>query len=163
LSEKQSEHADTLSPFAVIYRYGGARDKPVSWEQYLQADKLATQAAGALGLPTNRDVRYAGTEKLSVLFPDGQGKEVLFARLAFTTGLHEQVRLLQGEWPKPWDGRGPIDVLVSETTSSKYTLLVGDTYRLAGSGRGPQIDVTIRVAGIWRAIDPESNYWFQPP
>ena len=163
LSDSQREQADTLSPFSIIYRYGGARDKPVAWDRYVAADKLAAQTSQSLGLPTSRDVRYAGTEKLGVVFPDGQGKEILYARLAFLSGLREQARIVQGEWPKAWDGNGPVDVLVAETTASKNTILVGDLYRMQGSGSGPQIALPIRVAGIWRPIDPESTYWFQSP
>ena len=34
LSDSQREEADTLSPFAIIYRYGGASTKPVQWHGY---------------------------------------------------------------------------------------------------------------------------------
>jgi putative ABC transport system permease protein len=162
LSDSQRERADTLSPLAMIYRYGGASTKPVNWDQYIMANQLASKIGPTLDLPTTLDVRYAATEKIRVGFPDGQGKEVLFARLAFQTGFREQVRVVDGEWPKTWDGQGPIDVLVSESTASKNTLLVDDVYRMIGSGRGPQPDLPIRIAGTWRPINPDSPYWFQP-
>lgn len=159
LAERQQ--TDSLPPFAMVYKYGGARNQPVTWPQYTYADELAQRMATDIGLPTTRNVRYAATEKLKVAFPDGQGKEVMFARLAFQSGLEEQIKIVQGDWPKPWDGTGPIDVLVADSTASKNTILVDDVYRLMSSGRYP-MDLPIRVAGIWQPINPESNYWFNP-
>jgi putative ABC transport system permease protein len=163
LSEAQSQKIDNLSPFAIIYRYGGASDDPVSWESYRHVDELAARTAETLGLPADQVVRYAGTEKLAVTFLDDPNQEVMFARLAFQSGIRDQIRIVEGEWPKPWNGQGPIDVLVAETTSSKNTILVDDIYRMIGSGRGPQPDFQIRISGIWRPINPDSAYWFQPP
>jgi putative ABC transport system permease protein len=163
LADSQSSQLDTLSPFAMIYRYGGASAPPVSWQQYAQGDATAMRIATDLGLPTTRAVRYASTEKLRVAFPDGQGKELMFARLAFMSGIREQIRILDGEWPRTWDGNGPIEVLVAETTASKNTILVGDEYRLQGGNTRQSLDIPIRIAGIWRAINPNSDYWFQTP
>lgn len=54
-------------------------------------------------------------------------------------------------------------MLVSETTASKNTLLIDDLYLVQSTGRGPRIDVLVRIAGIWRPADADASYWFQPP
>jgi putative ABC transport system permease protein len=156
---------DPLSPFSFIYSYGGARAPSVTWAGYQQADQLASNlTAAGIALPAQRVVRYAGTEELRMVFADGAGEEVDWARLAFMSGFQEQVRLVAGAWPAPWQGDGPMDVLVSEQASSKLTLLVDDIYRLhAPPGYPADLNLPIRVAGVWRANDPDSNYWFYSP
>jgi len=155
---------DPLPPFAMVYRYGGASDPSISWQQYLIANQLAgnMQAAG-IDLPAPPSVRFAATEKLRVGFTDGQGKEVLFARIGFVSGIERHIQLVDGALPRPFTGAGPLDVIVSETTASKNTLLVDDLYLVQSTGRGPRIEVVVRVAGIWRPADADGSYWFQPP
>ncbi|HEU5088049.1 MAG TPA: ABC transporter permease, partial [Roseiflexaceae bacterium] len=163
LADSRNSQLDTLSPFAMIYRYGGASTPNISWDDYKLANSVALRTTTDLGLPSNRVVRYAGTEKLRVKFPDGQGKELMFARLAFMSGLRDQITIVDGAWPADWNGQGPIDVLIAETTASKNTVLVGDEYRIQGTVQGYTIDLPIRIAGIWRAINPNDDYWFQTP
>jgi putative ABC transport system permease protein len=156
---------DPLPPFSFIYTYGGASSPSVTWAGYQQADRLASNlTAAGIDLPAQRTVRYAATEELHMVFPDGAGEEVTWARLAFVSGFQEQVRLVAGTWPAPWQGTGPLDVLVSEAAASKLTLLVDDVYRLhAPRGYPVDLNLPIRVAGIWRPIDPDSDYWFYSP
>jgi putative ABC transport system permease protein len=156
--------ADPLPPFAVVYRYGGASDPSISWQQYLLADQLAGNLpAAGIDLPAPPGVRFAATEKLRVGFPDGAGREVLFARIGFLSGIERHIQIVDGDLPRPFTGDGPLDVLVSETTAAKNTLLIDDLYRVESTGRGPRIDVLVRIAGIWRPADADAGYWFQPP
>lgn len=155
---------DPLPPFAMVYRYGGASDPSISWQQYQKANQLiGNLPAAGIDLPAPPSVRFAATEKLRVGFPDGEGKEVLFARLGFVTGIDRHIQIVEGEPPLPYSGSGPIDVMVSETTASKNTMLVDDLYLVQTTGRGPRIDVLVRVAAIWRPADADATYWFQPP
>lgn len=163
LNENQQNRSDNLSPFAMIYRYGGASTRPVPWSQYKQADDLASSLTTQLGLPNTRSVRYAGTEKFRVMFADGQGKEVMFARLAFMSGLQDQIRIINGALPRTWDGQAPIDVLLADTTATKNTILVDDLFRLQGNVGNQRFDIPIRIAGTWRAINPDNDYWYQTP
>jgi putative ABC transport system permease protein len=156
--------ADPLPPFAMIYRYGGASDPSISWQQYLLTDQLAGNLpAAGIDLPAPPGVRFAATEKLRVGFPDGAGREVLFARIGFLSGIERHIQIVDGDLPRPFTGDGPLDVLVSETTAAKNTLLIDDLYRVESTGRGPRIDVLVRIAGIWRPADADASYWFQPP
>ncbi len=156
--------ADPLPPFAMVYRYGGASDPSISWQQYLLADQLAGNLpAAGIDLPAPPGVRFAATEKLRAGFPDGAGREVLFARIGFLSGIERHIQIVEGDLPRPFTGEGLLDVLVSETTASKNTLLVDDLYLVQSTGRGPRIDVLVRIAGIWRPADADASYWFQPP
>ncbi len=156
--------ADPLPPFAMIYRYGGASDPSIAWQQYLVADQLAGNlSAAGIDLPAPPGVRFAATEKLRVGFPDGAGREVVFARIGFLSGIERHIQIVEGDLPRPFTGEGPLDVLVSETTASKNTLLIDDLYLVQSTGRGPRIDVLVRIAGIWRPADADASYWFQTP
>ncbi len=156
--------ADPLPPFAMIYRYGGASDPSISWQQYLLTDQLAGNLpAAGIDLPAPPGVRFAATEKLRVGFPDGAGREVLFARIGFLSGIERHIQIVDGDLPRSFTGDGPLDVLVSETTAAKNTLLIDDLYRVESTGRGPRIDVIVRIAGIWRPADADADYWFQTP
>jgi putative ABC transport system permease protein len=156
--------ADPLPPFAMIYRYGGASDPSISWQQYLLTDQLAGNLpAAGIDLPAPPGVRFAATEKLRVGFPDGAGREVLFARIGFLSGIERHIQIVDGDLPRSFTGDGPLDVLVSETTAAKNTLLIDDLYRVESTGREPRIDVIVRIAGIWRPADADAGYWFQTP
>ena len=156
--------ADPLPPFAMVYRYGGASDPSISWQQYLLADQLAGNLpAAGIDLPAPPGVRFAASEKLRVGFPDGAGREVLFARIGFLSGIERHIQIVDGDLPRPFTGDGPLDVLVSETTAAKNTLLIDDLYRVESTGRGPRIDMIVRIAGIWRPADADASYWFQTP
>src|SRR6266496_1157646 len=113
LAEQSAQ--DHLPPFSFVYTYGGASTPSITWASYQQADQLAGNlAAAGIDLPMQHRVRYAATESLSMVFPDGAGEEVARERLAFVSEFQEHVRLRSGTWPAPWSGTGPIDVLVSE-------------------------------------------------
>jgi putative ABC transport system permease protein len=156
---------DPLPPFSFIYTYGGASTPSITWASYQQTNQLASNlAAAGIDLPAQRTVRYAATENLSMVFPDGAGEEVTQARLAFISGFQEQARLVAGAWPAPRLGAGPIDVLVSEQAANKLSLLVDDVYKLhATTGSRADLNLLIRVAGIWRPINPSSDFWFYAP
>lgn len=156
--------ADPLPPFAMVYRYGGASDPSISWQQYLLADQLAGNLpAAGIDLPAPPGVRFAASEKLRVGFPDGAGREVLFARIGFLSSIERHIQIVDGDLPRPFTSAGPLDVLVSETTAAKNTLLIDDLYRVESTGRGPRIDMIVRIAGIWRPADADASYWFQTP
>ncbi len=157
---------DPLPPFSLTFSYGRANDPPISWSRFLQVDRLAANLpATGIALPVHRAVRYAATDQFTLLAAEGEDQiEAPRAKLAFLSGFKEQVQLIEGDWPATWNGRGPVDVLVSETTAEKQSILVDDRYRLHSSpGASVDVNLPIRVAGIWRPIDPQSDYWFYPP
>ena len=160
----QENSGDTLPPFSMIYKYGGARDPAVTWEQYRFADQLAGNLpAAGITLPAPPSVRYIATEKLRLGFPDGQGREINFSRLGFQSEIESHIRLVQGSFPAAYSGSGPLDVMVSETTASRDTLLVGDVYLLQSTNARLPLNLTVRIAGIWRPLNPNDSYWFNPP
>jgi putative ABC transport system permease protein len=163
-SIEENAEGSNLPPFSMVYKYGGARDPAVTLAQYQSADRLAGDLpAAGVRLPAPPSVRYAATEKLRVGFSDGQGKEVMFARLGFLSGLEQHITLVQGAMPQPYSGSGPVEVLVAETTASKNTILLDDIYTIDNQDRREPFAAQVRVVGIWRANDSDESYWFNPP
>ena len=157
----QSNEGDNVPPFSLVYGYGGATSKPISWQRYQEADAFAAQLVGSVSLPSAHSVRYAGTEQMKLLPPDGNGKELLFGRMSFLSGLQEQITIVEGSWPAPFNRSGAVEVLVADRVANQNTLLVGDTYLLQATSSG--LALPVRIVGTWRARDAESSYWFNPP
>lgn len=156
---------DPLPPFSIIYTFGGSGSKPITWAKYQEVNAFAGDVAQAgIDLPVEQNVRYGATDQLRFFYPGIDNKEVGLARFGFLTGMQEHIQLMAGDMPQPYSGTGPMDVLVSETSANKLTLLEDDIYNLRSANRAqPPLDIPIRVAGIWRAADPDSAYWFFPP
>jgi putative ABC transport system permease protein len=157
----ENNEDDNVPPFSLVYTYGGASDKPISWQRYQEANAFAASLVDSLNLPSERSVRYGGTEQMRLLPPSGEGKELLFARVSFLSGLQDQTNIIEGSWPKPFNREGPVEVLVADRVANQNTLLVGDTYLLRATSVG--LALPVRIAGTWRARDAESSYWFNPP
>lgn len=160
----KSDVHDPLPPFSLIYTFGGASDPNLTWAQYERADTIA-QPLGNVGidLPTQRKVRYVATDQLRALL-SGTNDEIWRARIAYASDVESEMQLVDGDWPKPWSGSGPIDVLVPLAAANKQTLLVDDRYVLHSPPvLGADLNITVRVAGIWRPLNEQSTYWFYPP
>ncbi|MEJ7653620.1 MAG: ABC transporter permease [Chloroflexia bacterium] len=57
-----------------------------------------------------------------------------------------------------------MDVLVSERDAATNTYLVGDLYTMHSSfGSAIDLNLPVRVAGVWRPSNPNSDYWFYSP
>jgi putative ABC transport system permease protein len=156
---------DPLPPFSLVYTYGGGSDPGFTWFHFEAVDKVASNLpAAGLSLPVKRAVSYAATEGMRLRFPDDDKNDVMSARFAFATDFQNHVQLVDGHWPAPWNGSGPVDVLVSEVAALKNTILVDDLYRLhSPPGYRIDLDLPIRVAGIWQAPEKLDEYWFYPP
>ncbi|MDQ3855561.1 MAG: FtsX-like permease family protein, partial [Chloroflexota bacterium] len=159
---------DPLPPFSLVYRYEATDGPALTWRQYKAEDKDAADLpSSALGLLPVRSVRYAATEKLSILTPGGGEtafSDVPQARLAFLSDLRSNIQLVDGTMPRPYTGNGPLDVLVTERDASVHTFLVDDIYTLHTTvGTAYDLGRQIRIAGIWRPSNPNSDYWFYPP
>lgn len=157
----EENEQDNVPPFSLVYTYGGASDEPMSWQRYQEADAFAASLIAGINLPSERTVRYSGTEQMRLLPEDGEGKELLFGRVSFLSGLQDEITLIEGAWPKDFNFDGPVEVLVADRVASQNTLLVGDVFLLRAVSTG--LALPVRIAGTWRARDAESSYWFNSP
>ncbi|NOZ27345.1 MAG: FtsX-like permease family protein [Chloroflexi bacterium] len=164
----------TRPPFAFMFRYLGAWHGPVQWEDVQQLDQYLTEHTEAsLGLPQKLMVRHFKTNNFR-LFPQediayADTKQPLaWVSFAFVSDLEKHITLLEGNFPavaEPVDN-SVVEVLVSEPRALELGLQVGETY-IAFDRRGTQggrsIQIPVRIAGVWKATDPDEEYWFYKP
>lgn len=161
-------------PFAFMFRYVGAWHGAVEWQAVEKADAFfAGQCAGLIGLPLELSVRHVKTDNLR-LYPaqsSGYGdprKAMDWIALGFVSDLAAHVRMVDGAFPQavPAGGDAPIEVAVYEGKANQFGLQVGEEFVLMGadsSGKEPPLQVPVKVAGIWRALDPDDPFWFYAP
>ncbi|MCX7681681.1 MAG: FtsX-like permease family protein [Anaerolineae bacterium] len=161
-------------PFAFLFRYVGAWNGPLEWEDIQAADAyLTTQAANVLGLPPALNVadggpvvRHVRTDKWQ-LFPGDEsayaGRQPLeWIALGFLDGLNAHVTIEEGE-PLP-ESAPPhvVPVLASRALANRLGLQVGETYLLVNPSDADH-PLSLQIAGIWQPADAASHYWLYPP
>ncbi len=154
-------------PFAFLWRYIGAWHGEKSWAEYTPVDEYLTQQAPAVvGLPSQSQIRHVSTAKLR-LFPSEEGAfandtPLLWASVGFISDLANHIQMVEGNYlaAEPLDGF--VEVIVSQSTAESLGLQVGETYTLFGSG-GDNVQIPLRISGVWSAVDPGDSFWFYQP
>lgn len=164
ISENQ-QPGTRLPPFALIFKFGGASTRPVSYEQWQVADNaMRNLPAYGIDLPSPPLVRYGASEKLEVGFPDAKPTtpSVVRARIGFLSDIEKHIRITSGDFPKVWDGNGPIEVLVAQSTADKNTILLDDIFLAQKRGGKFALEANVKIVGIWQPRNDNDLYWFTP-
>ena len=164
ISEKQ-QPGTRLPPFSLIYKFGSAKTKPITYEQWRQADRVLANVEGyGIDLPTPPRVRYAATEKLDVHFADSKPTTpaLVRARIGFLSDFNNHARLVAGRFPTEWDGNGPLEVLLAENTINKSIILLDDVLQATKYGGPYALDQQIVIVGVWQPKNDNELYWYAP-
>lgn len=161
---------NTRPPFSLMFSRSAANNNPIAPDQYQKADRYFVEAAPRdLGLPVEVMVRYATTDKLR-MYPakddtDTSSQELTFVGVGFASGIESKIEITEGALPQPSsDAQGPIEVMVYEGLADQLGLQAGEEYLvLERVSEGTPIRIPVRIAGIWRAINPADTYWFIRP
>jgi putative ABC transport system permease protein len=159
-------------PFAFMFRYIGSWSGPKQWEDVQKVDEyLSGPGQTALGMPNQLLVRHFSTDSYR-LFPAGDAafydmsKPVAWIKFATFSDFTDHVSLAEGNFPAIPEPRSDstVDVLVSDDLAKELGLQVGESYVLfedAQQKTAGNIDqFPVRIAGIWKAKDPNEPYWF---
>ena len=163
-------------PFAYMFRYLGSTYGPQEWEDIAQLDTYLTQqAAGELGLPHKKTIRYFKTDNFR-LFPTDQiayadtTDPLEWVNLGFISGFEEAINIIEGTFPavSPSDSEEAIEVLVNRELADEIGLQVGEQYMLFRRIRVPNSDsqryqTPVRISGVWEPADLSSDVWFYNP
>ena len=160
-------------PLAFRFRRVSGLGRRTEWEDIRVAEGYFAEAAGpALGLPVQLFVQYLQTKPLP-LYPlqrDGHietGGSLTRASLASASGLKEHIAVVEGDHPRIADATpdSTVEALVSEYLVAKLGLGVGETYVVYDRrwDRDQTLPIPVRVSGIWRANDPQDEFWFYHP
>lgn len=92
----------------------------------------------------------------------GEAQMISSAKVVYVRDIGEHIEIIEGE---PLDEAGSsgdaLDIWVHQRTAETMNLNVGETFGISSSISAPAIP--LRVAGIWRSIDPEAEFWFNDP
>jgi putative ABC transport system permease protein len=171
LQEELSTSADRVHkpPFAYFYDYIGAYDGSLQWADIQPAnDYLLGSGGRALGLPQTLAVRHLETSRFR-LYPAGNESYADDASLgtisfATTTSLESHIELLEGRLPEG-GAADVVEVLMSEAQATELGVQAGETliaYDGAPNTSNPR-ETPVQVAGVWRAADPDHDFWFFAP
>ncbi|MFH1929880.1 MAG: FtsX-like permease family protein [Chloroflexota bacterium] len=162
-------------PFAFLFRYIGAWNGAVDWEDVAPVDAyLSGPVAADIGLPVESAVRHFRTDNFR-LFPISdvayadQRQPLEWISVGFLSDLEDHVTLLEGTFPAAASPTAEVvEVLLHYDLADELGLQAGEEYVLFGQkgtmGRnGNPAQITVRIAGIWQPINPTDTYWFYRP
>ena len=169
LQELQTFSSQTgRPPFSTqIYVFPSSR-KPIKLET---AENLAKNIGGTLASEVGLPVRQLNTEVTSgslMLAPAqdstlfSQGKNFLGnVEAVYLAGVAPQMEIVDGS---PLDENGSskdvLDIWMYDSQAQQMGVHVNEKLRL---GPSLQDTIPVRVAGIWKAKDAKSDYWFTDP
>ena len=176
LTERLTDGPDTVNrpPFSFMFSYIGSWNEPVNWEATLDLDRFLREQGGtSLGLNATRIVRHLETQNFR-LYPAGEtnyrdeNRSLDYVSFGATEDIYEQIEVVDGSLPAPADPASDsvIEVIMHEEFASEFGVQAGEYYSGYNWRLGvdnPMQITEIRVAGIWRPRDDESEYWFYRP
>jgi len=161
-------------PFAFMFRYVGSWYEPMEWNEVKPLDDFLSQPGGVdLGLPLRFLVRHVKTDNFR-LFPNDQVQyadvrdPLSWVAFGFASDIENHIDVVEGAFPAvaPPDVASPIPVLISEALATELGLQVGETF-MTFAPKTPNsktsVQIPIQVSGLWRAHDPNDEYWFYEP
>ena len=176
LTERLTEGPDRINrpPFSFLFSYIGSWNTPVNLEATYELDKYLREKGGEeLGLATTLIVRHLETQNFR-LYPAGEtnyrdeNKSLDYVSFGLTEDIEAQIEIVDGSFAAPADP-GPdsiVEVMIHQDFASEFGIQAGEIYQGFNWRLEPDdpLQITqIRVAGIWRPRDDESEYWFYRP
>jgi putative ABC transport system permease protein len=134
------------------------------WRDVVVVDKyLSGDAQRVIGYPVLQSVRRFRTDGYFVhpIFdpekPETQYR-IAEARLAFVAPLKGTIQLVTGRLPAAPAGEiedAPLEVIANEALAVLAGVQPGDRYLL----KKDDLEMTIEIVGLWRALNPRAVYW----
>jgi putative ABC transport system permease protein len=155
--------AADYAPLSYIYHFDGSQHDGPQWADGQPLDQYFVQTAGAdLGLPTLQMIRRFRTDSLQIfppLEPNNPKSKyyITWANFGTVNDLEHNIRLMSGTFPTVADASpdAPVEVLVYEGTADKLAIDPGNVY----TAKRDDVEVPIRVTGIWAPSDPTLSIW----
>lgn len=149
-------------PFAFRFRYLGAWEGNIGRTDVETASEAAQEAFTAqIGLPIEQQVRYISGGRWNMRLTGESGNLALGSfGIGALEGFEDKITVTGGEWfPAPQLEDDEIPIFVPESALYTMGLQVGDTLSAQRAGGGT---VTLRVAGMWSALNPDDPSWIFP-
>ncbi|MGC9396228.1 MAG: FtsX-like permease family protein, partial [Anaerolineae bacterium] len=177
-AEKQEQPADdtAMPPLTFLLRYDGNIHGPIEWEEIQPVHAYITQRAGAdLGLNPQFTVSYFNTNPFGIyassesLFSETRAP-LIWAGFATISDIEHHITLVEGHFPNVASTAPEklVEVLIHQGLASKLGFQAGESYIAYMQVQGQEgtvrdVQIPIRIAGIWEATDPQESFWFFKP
>ena len=170
---------DNVPPIPYLFRYDGSIYGSVEWDEIQPLNTyMMTQAGLELGLPQQFVVNYFTTDPFGI-FADEESvfkdisSPLVWAGFSTISNIEDHVTILEGHFPDvatgPLDSLGdPIEVLIYEKLATKLGLQVNEVYvaymqMRSTEGLVEDVEIPVRVSGVWRETDDRESFWFFKP
>ena len=178
LTERLTEGPDRINrpPFSFLFSYIGSWNQPVNWEDIGGLDSFICAKKAVTNWACARPGSCATWKrKTSVCTrPTRRTTETRIARLTTSALARRKTSNHRWNWsraifpaPADPDPNSVIEVMIHEEFASEFGMQIGETFagiQLAVGTRTIRCrSPTIRIAGIWRPRDDESEFWFYRP
>jgi putative ABC transport system permease protein len=170
LEGELTESGHTRPPFAFLWRYIGAWNGNISWEEYQPINTYLTeQSATVINLPfdpkrqtyPDPTIRHVATAKLRLFPASGssfsENRLLMWSSIGFVTSLESQIQIVEGRYPSP--EADSVEVIVSQAIVDRLGLQINESYQLITS----EFSLPLRVVGVWKAQDRAASFWFYQP
>ena len=176
LTERLTEGPDRINrpPFSFLFSYIGSWNEPINWEATADLDRyLREQGGSELGLESTLIVRHLETQNFR-LYPAGEtnyrdeNRSLDYVSFGLTEDIEAQIEIIEGNYAAAADPdpNSVIEVMIHQDFASDYGIQAGELYNGYNWRLEPDDPLqitTVRVAGIWRPRDEESEFWFYRP
>lgn len=170
----RKEQQSGRSAFALLFRYVGAWNEPLEWEQVSPADTYLTGVAlERLGLPLDGLGRHARTDQMQLFHSPSSGgnSQRQFLKnvsLGFVSGLDAQITIVDGERPQPAASIDepidePIEVMIMRELADTMGINVGESFTLVAKSGGDVVSLPIQIVGLWEPVNASDPAWFFQP
>lgn len=175
--ELQAESGGGRRPaFAFFYHFVGGSAGGAEWERYSALRSyMANDLPAELGLPVEARMHTVKSD-LFQIFPTAVGsyeigdEPLLRGYAAFVEGIEARITIVEGGAPASSTAPGePLEVLIRPELAVEAGLQVGEIYILydpggaSPQGPRPQLQIPVRIAGLWEANDPDDDFWYLSP
>lgn len=131
------------------------------------ADTLRTWLAGMLARQVGIPIRSVYTEvhspRYQMIPKEGSAQLsmgiVEGAYVIYADQVQEHVEVVSGAPFGSGGAEAMLPVWISQAVAERHALFVGDVYELGDAYRTDIARVPVRIAGIWKARDPQDEFW----
>ncbi|MHB1357346.1 MAG: ABC transporter permease, partial [Anaerolineae bacterium] len=174
LARELSKQPGRAPSYGFYYHYVGGSTSGAIWQDYdALRQYMSANLPSQLGLPRIVDMHFIKSDSFQ-LFPLGSQytERQLLGRfsLGFIRGLDSRIRVIEGGMPPiNQSAEDGLQVLLSKEQAAKLGLQIGDRLQLFDAGGTtasavrPRVEQTVIIAGIWEAVDTQSDFWYLTP
>ena len=152
------------TPLSFRFRYVGARDGTLEWENLQTIDNyLSSQAYDILGLPRYDFTHHFKTEIYQVFIPanqDNLNESITWVSFSTLSNIEKHINLVGGNLPQvaEFSADSTIEALIYQDVADKYKWQIGDEF-FAKHGN---TSIPFRISGFWTPADPLEKFWSAP-